>query len=46
MHMFDQRVQTIWVFAWIDGPVGQATRVVVAIAEPAIIQHEALCAKR
>ena len=38
--VIDQRSQPIGVLAWIDLPIGQRLRVVIAVAKPAIIQHE------
>ena len=43
--MLDQRGQPIRIFARIHGPITQRARVIVARAEPAVIQHEALRAK-
>ena len=43
--MVDQRAEPVGVFPRIDLPVGQRTGVVVAGAEPAVVEHETLGAK-
>ena len=43
LNMVDQRGQPLGVFARINDPVAQTAGVVVALSEPAVIQHETLC---
>ena len=43
--MIDQRFEALWVFPRVDLPIAKTCGVVVAAAEPAIVQHEALDAK-
>ncbi len=45
-HMRDQRRQSVGPLAPIDLPVAEAGGVVVALAEPAVVQHEALGPQR
>ena len=37
MHMIDQRLQAFWIFARVYFPIREGHRVIVTIAEPAII---------
>ncbi len=45
LHMVDQRTEAIGIFARVDCPVRQAAGVVVAVAEPAVVEDEAFRAQ-
>jgi hypothetical protein len=44
-HVINERCQTVGVFAHIDSQSDSARGVIVAVAEPAIVEHEAFRAK-
>ena len=45
LDVIDQRLQALRIDPWIDGPVAEPGAAVVARAEPAVVEHEALGAK-